>query len=204
MSSNESLDLKRTPPVAFDFEGRIPTGEEIQEIMQAWNFPEGIRQHAIVVKDIALQIAERIKETNPDYDLDVSVVEAGALLHDIGRIKSHGLEHGWIGGLLLREINIDERVVRCAMVHVLGGFTPEDIKLEFPANLKEAVKDSLIPESLEEKIVCYADKHAEGTVQVNLKKRFSRWFKKHGKTPFLLKSRYRLLQIEKDIKQVML
>jgi uncharacterized protein len=203
MNSSDSLDLKKTPPVPYDFGKKIPTVEEIQELLQAWNFPEGIRQHCIVVKDIALQIADRIKETNPDLDLELDVIEAGALLHDIGRIKSHGLEHGYIGGLLLREINVDERVVRCAMVHVLGGFTPEDIKQEFPANMKD-IHDSLIPETIEEKIVCYADKHAEGTIQVNLKKRFSRWFKKHGKTPFLLKSRYRLLQIEKDIKQVML
>ena len=32
---------------------------------------------------------------------------------------------------------------------------------------------------------------------------FARWFKKHGKTPFLLKSRYRVLQIEKDIKALL-
>ena len=76
-------------------------------------------------------------------------------------------------------------------------------KKEFPVDSRDEIKMPLIPESIEEKIVCFADKHAVGTMQVSMKKRFSRWFKKHGKTPFLLKSRYRIMQIEKDIKALM-
>lgn len=186
----------------LDFGNRIPTNDEIFDLMSRWNFPDGIKEHCIVVKEIAMEFVTRICKRDPNAKIDARVVEAGALLHDIGRVKSHGLDHGYRGYQALREVNIDERVARCALVHVLGGFTIEDIKREFPSNFKD-VRISLMPQSIEEKIVCFADKHAVGTMQVSVKKRFSRWFKKHGKTPFLLKSRYRIMQLDKDIKALL-
>lgn len=182
-----------------DFEKKIPTYEEIIDLMEKWELPVSIREHCMEVRDISCEIIEKISEKNRET-FDTMVVKAGALLHDIGRVQTHGLEHGYIGGKLLEKINTDPRVVRCAQVHVLGGFTLEDIKNHFPVNLKEEIEEALLPVSIEEKIVCFADKHAIGTKRVSVRKRFNRWFKKHGRTPFLLKSRYRLLQIEKELK----
>ncbi len=186
----------------FDFGNRIPTNEEIFDMMSKWGLPDGIREHCMVVKDIAMEFVRKIHDRDPNVKIDSRVVEAGALLHDIGRVKSHGLDHGYRGYQALMESKADERVARCALVHVLGGFTVDDIKREFPGNAKD-IKVSLMPQSIEEKIVCFADKHAVGTMQVTVKKRFSRWFKKHGKTPFLLKSRYRIMQLDKDIKALL-
>ncbi|MEX2683739.1 MAG: HDIG domain-containing metalloprotein [Candidatus Sigynarchaeota archaeon] len=186
----------------FDFGNRIPTNDEILDLMSKWGLPDGIKDHCIVVKDIAMEFVRKINERDPNVKIDARVVEAGALLHDIGRIKSHGLDHGYRGYQVLMDAKVDERVARCALVHVLGGFTVDDIKREFPGNAKD-INVSLMPQSIEEKIVCFADKHAVGTMQVSVKKRFSRWFKKHGKTPFLLKSRYRIMQLDKDIKSLL-
>ncbi|MBN2151057.1 MAG: HDIG domain-containing protein [Candidatus Lokiarchaeota archaeon] len=186
----------------FDFGNRIPTNDEIFDLMSKWGLPDGIREHSIVVKDIAMDFVRKIHERDPNVRIDARVVEAGALLHDIGRVKSHGLDHGYRGYQALVEARVDERVARCALVHVLGGFTVDDIKREFPGNSKD-IRVSLMPQSIEEKIVCFADKHAVGSMQVSVKKRFSRWFKKHGRTPFLLKSRYRIMQLDKDIKSLL-
>jgi len=186
-----------------DFGNQIPSNDDIFALMSDLGLPEGIKEHCIVVKEIALDIVKQIKEKNTEADINTEVVEAGALLHDIGRTRTHGIDHGYQGYLLMREINIDERVARCALVHVLGGFDKEDIRKEFPAEARNEIKISLMPKSIEEKIVCLADKNAEGTMQVSTKKRFSRWFKKYGKSSFLLKSRYRIMQIEKDIKALM-
>ncbi|HME54789.1 MAG TPA: HDIG domain-containing protein [Candidatus Lokiarchaeia archaeon] len=187
----------------YDFGNQIPSDEMIFTLMSDLGLPEGIKEHCIVVKEIALDIVKQIKQRNPQADIDADVVEAGALLHDIGRTKSHGVDHGYRGYMLMREASIDERVARCALVHVLGGFDKEDIKHEFPAEARDEIKISLMPKNIEEKIVCLADKNAEGTTQVTTKKRFSRWFKKYGKSSFLLKSRYRIMQIEKDIRALM-
>ncbi|MFX0101332.1 MAG: HDIG domain-containing metalloprotein [Candidatus Hodarchaeota archaeon] len=171
------------------------------KILHEWGLRKNIIDHSIIVKDIAIQMIKKIRNSNENVEIDDELVEAGALLHDIGRIKSHGIEHGYYGGELLKDTNIDERIARCAMVHVLGGFTLEDIRAEFSNDLKEKIEIPLIPETLEEKIVCLADKHVIGTRKVSLEKRFTRWFKKYGRTPFLIKARYRVLQIEKDIKE---
>lgn len=187
----------------YDFGNQIPSDDAIFALMSDLGLPEGIKKHCIVVKEIALGIVKQIKEKNPQTDIDTDVVEAGALLHDIGRTRTHGVDHGYRGYILMRDANIDERVARCALVHVLGGFDKEDIKHEFPADARDEIKISLMPKSIEEKIVCLADKNAEGSMQVTTKKRFSRWFKKYGKSSFLLKSRYRIMQIEKDIRALM-
>lgn len=186
------------PRPARAFHDAVPTEGEILELMASWRLPAGIKDHSLVVRDIALHISARIKAANPGMEIDDRVLEAGALLHDIGRVETHGLDHGVAGWRLLRAAGVDERVARCAMVHVLGGFTREDIKGEFPRDARD-IDQNIIPESIEEKIVCLADKHAYGTTRVSLKRRFSRWFKKHGRTQFLLKSRYRVLQIEKEL-----
>ena len=186
-----------------DFGNQIPSNDMIFAMMADLGLPEGIKEHCIVVKEIALDIVKQIKEKNSQAEIDAEVIEAGALLHDIGRTRSHGVDHGYRGYMLMREANIDERVARCALVHVLGGFDKEDIRKEFPTDSRNEIKVSLMPKSIEEKIVCLADKNAEGTMQVTTKKRFSRWFKKYGKSSFLLKSRYRIMQIEKDIKALM-
>jgi uncharacterized protein (TIGR00295 family) len=187
----------------FDFGNRIPTNDELFDLMSQLGFPDGIKEHSVVVKEIAMDFVKRIRGRDPNTKIDGRVVEAGALLHDIGRVKSHALDHGYRGYRILKEAKIDDRVARCALVHVLGGFTVDDIKKEFPGNFKDEINISLMPQTMEEKIVCFADKHAVGAMQVTVKKRFSRWFKKHGKTPFLLKSRYRIMQLDKDIKALL-
>nr|MDO8117305.1 HD domain-containing protein [Candidatus Sigynarchaeota archaeon] len=149
-------------------------------MIDEWGLPDGIKEHSLVVRDIALQIVKKIKENNKDIHIDERIVETGALLHDIGRVVSHGLEHGFRGYLLLKEARVDNRVARCALVHVLGGFTLSDVKKEFPIAVREEINEPLMPESIEEKIVCLADKHAVGTIKVSMNKRFARWFKKHG------------------------
>jgi len=183
----------------FDFSKRIPTREELIVLMKAWGLNRNIIEHSRVVMEISAQIIDKILKSNPNADINVEIIKTGALIHDIGRVETHGLEHGYIGGKLLRMVNMDERIVRCAMNHVLGGLTLDDINELFSPDLKKEITKPLIPKSYEEKIVCLADKHAIGTRKVTLEKRFTRWFKKYGRTQFLITARYRVLKIERDI-----
>ena len=76
----------------------------------------------------------------------------GALLHDIGRALSHDITHGFKGANILRKEGLPENVALIVERHVLGGFTSsEALHLGLPP------KDFL-PTTLEEKIVCVADK----------------------------------------------
>ena len=125
--------------------------------------------HSTQVRDKALQILG-----NPalqQMDIDVKMVSDGALLHDIGicqcdapGILCEGKEpyllHGSIGAQMLRqygeETGIDlEPYARICERHTGAGLSRDDIRLQ---NLPLPLDRDYLPETLEEKLVCLADK----------------------------------------------
>ena len=79
-------------------------------------------------------------------------MEAGALLHDLGRSKTHTVDHAVVGAQIAQSIGLPESVVRIIKRHVGAGITAEEAEwLGWP-------KDVYEPQTLEEKVVSYADK----------------------------------------------
>lgn len=115
--------------------------------------------HSECVADKALAAARR-----SGLPFDADLLEAGAMLHDIGiflcdapGIECHGSEpyirHGLLGGQLLRKEGYPDLARFCER-HTGAGLTREDIiqqRLPLPA-------EDFLPETIEEKAVCYADK----------------------------------------------
>jgi len=92
--------------------------------------------------------------------VDPDLVETAAVLHDIGRSKTHELEHGLLGGEMVGELGLPEDLRRAVERHVGAGIgRGEASRLGFG-------KRNLIPETIEEKIVCYADKLVDGSEEV--------------------------------------
>jgi uncharacterized protein len=116
--------------------------------------------HVQKVKNKALEIAKRLN--NPS--LNIPFIEEGALLHDIGIIKTFAPDIGCNGeypyichGILGREILEMEGLPKHALVcerHTGTGLTIEDITREH----LPLPKRDMLPISLEEQIICYADK----------------------------------------------
>ncbi len=117
-------------------------------------------KHCRQVADKALHIASRKK-----LDIDPALIEASAMLHDIGifmtdadGIDCHGsapyIAHGLLGAKLLRDNNFPEEIARVAERHTGAGISVEDIDEQ---NLPLPHTD-LMPETLLERLVCYADK----------------------------------------------
>ena len=117
--------------------------------------------HSESVARHALQIASR----HPELNIDTDFVREAAMLHDVGiirvdapSIECHGTEpyirHGVCGAELLRSEGIDERYARVCERHTGAGLTLDDIVLQ---NLPLPHHD-LQPETIEEKLICYADK----------------------------------------------
>jgi uncharacterized protein len=121
---------------------------------------EILLKHSRQVADKALAIAEA-----QNLPLDRGQIEAGAMLHDIGIIKTdadgidcHGTEpylrHGILGAEILRNEGAPEWLARIAERHTGAGITNEDIEtMNLPLP-----KGDYMPETLLEKLVCYADK----------------------------------------------
>ena len=80
----------------------------------------------------------------------------------MGRSKTHSVEHGVIGGRLAREKGLPESLARIIERHVGAGITEEEAKkIGLPSG-------NYVPETLEEKIVSYADKIIEGDRQIDI------------------------------------
>ncbi len=128
-----------------------PIGTPLREILTAHS-----RQVADKAKTICIA---------KGLDLPLQEVETAAMLHDIGIFMTdapsihcygthHYIKHGILGAELLRQNGIDEKYARVAERHTGAGITIEDIKQQ---NLPLPLQD-YCPETLLEKLICYADK----------------------------------------------
>jgi len=171
----------------------LPDREYAIDLLKKLKIPHSVRRHSEKVAEKALEIANKITKV----EVDKNLIEIGALLHDIGRAKTHGFKHALIGGKILRDRSFSDKLAKICETHILGGLDVEDAK-RFGLPEKD-----FLPVSLEEKIICLADKHMAGTREVTIRERFNRWFQKYGKSKILLKSRKRIEEIQKEIESLM-
>jgi uncharacterized protein (TIGR00295 family) len=119
-------------------------------------------RHVEAVSELAVEIAQTCR--GKGLNVDVKLVEAGALLHDIGRSKTHSVHHAVVGAEIARSLGLPDSVVSIIKRHVGGGITTgEALKLGWP-------KDVYVPQTIEEKIVSYADKLVEGSKRVPIER----------------------------------
>ena len=116
--------------------------------------------HSRSVADKALWIADR----HPELNLDRQVLEEAALLHDIGvfltdapGIHCHGSHpyicHGYLGSELMRQEGFPRHALVCER-HTGAGISLQAIQAqELPIPHRE-----MVPVSLEEQVICFADK----------------------------------------------
>ena len=174
--------------------------EDVLRVWDKYGLPENVRRHCIKVAEIAKRIAERIRSRGVEVDVDAVV--KGALLHDLGRAITHApFEHFIISGELLRKEGFDEKIVRIAERHFSAGVDEEDAK-----RLGLRVVKSFMPETLEEKIVCYADKVTRGEEEIPFEeflKRLDELEKEHPETAwFTKKTRERILKIREELERL--
>jgi len=116
--------------------------------------------HGELVAGRALAIARRVAHLNPD----VQFIEEAARLHDIGMFLTRAPQlgcygqhpyicHGYLGRELLEDHGLSKHALVCER-HVGVGITREDIKEQ---NLPVPQRE-MLPLTIEEQIICYADK----------------------------------------------
>jgi uncharacterized protein len=116
-------------------------------------------EHSSDVANRALRIAAR----HPEMNLDHRFIWEAAMLHDIGCVEVHAPEihcygpnpyicHGYLGADLLRLEGYPRHALVCER-HTGVGLTLEEIqRRELPIPHRD-----MVPLSLEEQIICYAD-----------------------------------------------
>jgi uncharacterized protein len=128
-------------------------------LLRAVGCDEGVIKHCTAVAERALEL---VHCGHHNDSVDEALVFRGALLHDLGRARSNGIDHGFVGGKMARELGVDERLVRIIQRHVGAGITAEEAKA---VGLPPV---DLMPETMEEKIVAHADNLIEGRTKTSV------------------------------------
>ena len=125
---------------------------------------EPLRRILVVHSTSVAEMTVAVSRKHPELGADEAFLREAAMLHDIGiylcdapGICCHGTEpyicHGILGAHLLREEGLP-RHARVAERHTGTGITVEAIRRQqLPLPLRD-----YSPETIEEQIVCYADK----------------------------------------------
>ena len=133
------------------------------ELLKKENTPENVIEHSKAVCAKAMKIASNFD--NADYDL----IQKGALLHDIGRSRTHGITHAIEGVEIARGYGYGEDVLNIIERHIGAGITESEAK---DLGLGEK---SYVPQTLEEKIVAHADNLVSGSKEVDLDFVIEKW-----------------------------
>ena len=162
----------------------IPKPTRCIEILRENGCSESVINHCIAVRDLAVRISEK---TNANKDL----VEAGALLHDIGRCKTHGIKHGVEGARIARKIGLPKSLIFIIERHVGAGIPAEEaVELGLP-------EKDYSPITLEEKIVSHADSLIQRGKKQKIEKEVERAIKKGQK-----EHSQRLLKLHRELSKI--
>ncbi len=139
---------------------------QVMEIIQKYYKKNTKSYHFLVVHSIAVaQKALEIAKNVPDLKPDFTFIFEAALLHDIGIFLTNAPEidcfgkmpyvsHGYLGRTILEEEGLFKHALVCER-HIGMGLSIKDIQEQelflFP-------KRDMIPKSIEEEIICLADK----------------------------------------------
>lgn len=130
--------------------------ERYEAMLQDSGCSPRIIAHCRAVRDLALTIAGG----NPLIDCDL--LEAGSLLHDIGRGDTHSIRHAQAGAERCRALGVPEPVARIVERHIGAGLTADE------CTLLGLLPRNCMPCTIEERIVAHADNLTKGSKVVTV------------------------------------
>ena len=144
---------------------KYPNLSECLDLMAAQRMLPNIREHSLRVRDVALMVGDHLLATGAA--LDLHLLEAGALLHDIAKTATlhNGGEHARLGAQWLLDLGYPA-VAEIIRQHVWLSRDPAE-----PLPIREV------------EIVNYADKRVLHNLVVTLNQRFVDLRRRYGRTP---------------------
>ncbi|MFZ5452209.1 MAG: HD domain-containing protein [Thermodesulfobacteriota bacterium] len=154
---------------------QLPSKDDCLALMAAHGMLPNIREHSFQVNRVALALGKALAAAG--CHLHLPLIEAGALLHDLGKTPclKNGQKHAEWGATLLTELGYPE-VAQIVKEHVYLASDPAS-----PQPLRET------------EVVNYADKRVLHTRVVLLSERFADLMERYGRTP---EARERLAALE--------
>ena len=146
--------------------------------------------HCRQVAKVAALVGKELEKQGCSISADG--IEAQALVHDIGRSKTHGPMHGWSGFTLLRALG-QEDLGRGCITHWLKGRAPEDLLAsdQFSPSFVERIFAALNPPEwcLADSVLSFADSCVMHTTIVSLTERHEDLLVRYGDSPWMNKAR---------------
>ena len=138
-----------------------------------------------------MAVCKKALKLSSNFDVDMELVKTGALLHDIGRSKTNGIDHAVVGAEMLKEMGFSDAVADIALRHIGAGIPKEEaIQLGLPPQ-------DYFPLTLEEKIVAHADNLVHWDREVDLDFVIKKWKEKlgedHPSIPRIIKLHYEIV-----------
>lgn len=157
----------------------LTTRSEALKLLEGSGCAPNVIQHCKEVASLAVEIADRIKEAG--HEVNSELVEVGALLHDFGRCRTHGITHAVEGFKLAKSRGVDPEISEIIKRHIGAGISKEEARqLGLP-------EDDYFPRSLEEKIVSHADNLVKGTKRITIDERIALMRKKEVSEQVILR-----------------
>ncbi len=138
---------------------KLPTREQAIQLLRENGCSGQVVRHCMAVAKLALETSRVLKKKG--HKVDLKLVESGALLHDIGRSRTHSVHHAVVGAEMARGAGLPTSIISIIERHVGGGIDNSEA-----AKLGWVKSEVYIPMTLEEKIVSNADKRVEGSKRV--------------------------------------
>ncbi len=139
---------------------QLPSREQAIQLLYKTSCHPKVIEHCLDVAKLAVETGEQLSEKG--FKLDLSLIEVGALLHDIGRSKTQSVDHVVVGAKIAKSLGLPEPVILIIKRHIGGGITAQE------ANKFGWPEEDYFPVSLEEKIVSYADKLVDNSKRVSI------------------------------------
>jgi putative nucleotidyltransferase with HDIG domain len=142
----------------------IASRAECLELLKRFNMPDNIRRHSLLVTEVALFVAHRLNGNGSR--LDQELIEAAALLHDIGKFPSlkTGEDHAALGARML------DGIVDPAIAGIVGRHISLDV-----SEVSGPITESLL--------VNYSDKRVRHDQVVLIEERYDDLIVRYAKSP---------------------
>ena len=133
-------------------------------IDQFYSEDKALRHILVTHSESVMRKALQIFSSHPELHLDAGFIREAAMLHDVGIVRCNApgircfgtepyIRHGRIGAEMLREAGFPRHARVCER-HTGAGLSKDEIIRQ---NLPLPHED-LLPETMEELVICYADK----------------------------------------------
>ena len=146
------------PSLYYRHLAKVPTKTQALTLHAKVKTQKKIVEHCKAVATLSRRVALEI-----GGNADIAYI--GALMHDIGKAKSKGIEHAHIGGSIAREESLHPGVVHVIESHIGGGITKSEAK-QFGLPRGE-----YMPRTKEAKIVAACDNLFNGTKRQPISRR---------------------------------